>query len=53
MKFEFEEYIIDENGNEVCNSRYEVDAMHFYRTLETLDKAVQDGAISSYSYAAV
>ena len=53
MKFEFEEYIIDENGNEVCNSRYEVDAMHFYRTLETLEKAVQDGVISSYSYADV
>ena len=53
MKFEFEEYIIDENGNEVCNSRYEVDAMHFYRTLETLDKAVQDGVISSYAYSPV
>ena len=53
MKFEFEEYRKDENGEEYCTTRYEVDALEFYRTMETLDKAVQDGVISSYAYSPV
>lgn len=53
MKFEFIEYKLDENGNEVVLTSYEVDALQFYRTMESLDKDVQDGRISSYAYTPV
>ena len=50
MRFEFIEYKLDSNGNEVESSRYEVYAMDFYRTIDILDKAVKNGEISRYEY---
>ena len=53
MRFEIIEYTRDETGKEVVSDTYEITDYDFYRIMEQLDAAVQNGAISSYAYTPV
>ena len=53
MNIKITEYARDDDGKEVIHDTYEISYLEFYRIVEQLDKAIQNGEISSYSYTPV
>ena len=48
MKFEIEEYTLDENGKPKVSHRYEIEQFELSRTIDSLNELVRDGVIYDF-----